>query len=544
MKKMVVAAAIFMLLLLAACKIPILNLEQESDSTVEKGAIEEQEKSETKEADSDVLIADESGEYPIPLKIMIGTKGDWDSDFDNEGTYVQYCSTEWEFVSLCEESAIVYTYLQAALEKQHEEDRAYYEEFMNGMVPEAREHATQSEFFSSYSSNSVASVMRADDRILSVQMNCDEYTGGAHPYYWVKGMNLDPATGEKVALTDVLKDTIQLPAILTEKIKEEYEEDIWGELQTQLERYSLEEYTWTLDYQGITFYFAPYEIAPYATGLISTTIWFDEMPQIFEEKYMHAPANGWVKELPFNRDNEVDLNAASGEKSSLPLWGVENEYGYRDIYLTWDNEDIFLEKCSGYEVTPLLVCVGEPENERYFLYVESIVENGYSYINVYDLNGTSPALVDTYENVRFNTYWDEKEEEYGQFYKICLLDPSAYQLRSIVHVLGTWQATREFETDSESGAIKIWADEYALETRPDPLISKVDLEVSMLPDGITEVLPAGTNFKPVATDSATYVIMQLDDGRMCRIDVVNEDYCWLIEGMNESDCFDNIFYAG
>lgn len=479
---------------------------------------------------------------PVPLEIMVGTE--YAMEADDEEEYQLLCSAEWSILRLGEESAAAYPQLQAALTERNETDCAYYENFVTEMTPDAREHATVGAFFYTYSSNSESVVVRADDRILSVQENGEEYTGGVHPYYWVSGLNLNPETGETVALTDILTDTTQLPTILTKKIMEEYPEEPWDNLQTQLNEYSLETYSWTLDYQGITFYFSPYEIASYAAGLMSVTIWFDEMPQLFHEKYTGSPENGWIRTLTLHRENEVDLNAVNGEKTCLPLWSIGEEYGYSDLFMAWNGETIQLEECSGFWMTPLLVCTGEGGTERYYLYVERVVENDYASIIVYDLNGTEPTMKGVIPGVGFSGYYDEEVGEYGQYYTIVLNDPSEYTLASMIDILGTWAVTRNYTTSPENGLITAVTEAYTFPDEVRPLISLIELEVSMLPDGTTETLPAGTQFYPVATDAATYMTLKLDDGRMCRIALEQVEYEWRIHGIPEYDCFEDLMYAG
>lgn len=279
---------------------------------------------------------------PVPLQVLMGSHfdGEWDEEF------TLLCGVEWNSIMLGEESAAAFPALAQSLRELAESDFEYNAGILKDMLPDAREAAAEREYFNGFTSNSKYFVQRADDRILSVRVNGDEHTGGVHPNYWVVGMNLDPATGEPVALSDVLTDLEELPAILTEKITEKYTFEPFSGLREQLEGYEEGHYNWTLDYQGITFYFSPYEIASYAAGLLTATIWYDELPELFVENYIDAPKGGWAKLLPNANEVEVDLGSGDKEKDSLYLSTYEDEYGSLDLYVTRnDGQEQHLEEC-------------------------------------------------------------------------------------------------------------------------------------------------------------------------------------------------------
>ena len=78
------------------------------------------------------------------------------------------------------------------------------------------------------------------------------------------------------------------------------------------------------------------------------------------------------------------------------------------------------------------------------------------------------------------------------------------------------------------------------------LISKLPLEVGILPDGTREELPAGTMLRMLRTDGETYMDLELEDGRECRLVLERnpDTWEWLINGISEWDCFEDLLYAG
>ena len=95
---------------------------------------------------------------------------------------------------------------------------------------------------------------------------------------------------ECFALTD--HDTIA-GVLAMEKLLAEYGEDaFYADPDTLLSDYfawdeEAETYrpSWTLGEESLTIWFSPYEIAPYAAGLLHAEIRFDEAPEIFTGNY-------------------------------------------------------------------------------------------------------------------------------------------------------------------------------------------------------------------------------------------------------------------
>jgi len=550
MKKVIaLLLALIMLLSLAACGGGSGDVETPDDTSSEAAEPSQGESEKTDGASGGKIPGSGKSEKPeepettgpVPLQVLLGShyEGEWSEDF------TPLCSVEWDSIILGEESAAAFPELAQNLWEMTEIDFEYNAGIMADMLPGAREAALDREYFNGFTSNSEYFVQRADDRILSVRVDGDTYTGGVHPNYGVVGMNLDPVTGEPMELSDVLTDLEELPTILTEKIRSKYTFEPFSDLQEQLEGYEDGHYSWTLDYQGITFYFSPYDIAPYAAGLLTATIWFDEMPELFVEKYTVAPAGGWAKMLPEYDEIEVDLNRGDNERDSLYLSAYEDEYGSLDLCVTQnDGQEQHLEECYGFTMKPLLVCLGEPGQERYFLYIEAAAENDYTTMYVYDLNGEEITLTGELSGAGFTGAWDEDVGEYGTWYEFVLNDPSEFVLGTTIQMLGTWTGRRPYTTNPKDGTIQPQTEYYMLPEDGSPIVSAMDLEVTMLPSQKQETLPAGTSFYFLRTDGETYAELALEDGRECRIEIVDEDYTPTINGVPEWDCFANLMYAG
>lgn len=474
---------------------------------------------------------------PAPLHILLGYQEDsrWE-----EGTVLS--RAEWDSLLLGEESRAAFPALDRRLRELHDNQQHENQQFVQDMLSDARELAAiQGELFGGLTRRTAYLVQRADERILSVQVNGSEYTGGVHPNYGVYGLNLDPATGQPLALTDVLTDVTGLSDRLTRKLQEKYDMEGFFNPSEPLADYTPDRYSWTLDHQGITFYFSPYELATYAAGLLTVTLWFDEQPELFEPRY--TVAGGWARRLPLHSEVEVDLNGGGEQKDRLFLRMEEQETGTLQLYVARNGQEQLLEECYGFVMQPLLVCLGEPDSRRYFLYVEAAGENDYTSIWVYDLNGADITLSGTCSGAGLPGIYLENEGEAGIWYETVFTDPTRFVLDSRIQILGSWTGSRVYTAHPETGIIQPQTAYYTLPDDSLPIVSAVELSVTMLPGQEEEQIPAGTRFYFRRTDGETYAEMLLEDGRECRIELEYEDWTPRINGIPEWDCFVDVLYA-
>lgn len=463
---------------------------------------------------------------------------------------IRLCSTSWQSIVLGEESRAEYPKLAEQLDKRNEENQVIYQNFMEQNVSLAQEHYTDTpEYFYEYSSNNSYSVQRADSLILSIREDGNEYTGGAHGMYGIWGINYEPSTGEELTLADVCIKVEELPAILSRKVIENYadEYETFESLQSILETYKPEDYNWTMGYQGITFYFNPYEIASYAMGAIKVTVWFGENPELFNEKFFEKPNTGYVMDLPLNNEVDIDLNKGRKEKLRVSAYyktEEDEEYGVQHLCVTLNDISYYEEEYYGYDFYPYLVCVNGPEKEQYFLYVQGIAENDYSSISIYDLNGEEIKMNERLSGVGFCGVWDEDAGEYGTYYNCIFNNSQEVELGTRMEILGTWTGKRCYSINPENGIPQPAAEYFTISNSWNPTVSQIPLEVTMLPDETKEELPAGTEFYFIRTDGKSYVDARLTDGRECRIMVEFEDYIQTINGVDQWECFEDLFYAG
>jgi len=473
----------------------------------------------------------------VPLEVFVGNQyiSEWTDD------YIILGYVDWDCLILGEKSAKEYPKLAAAIDEYCEMDGAWAEEVLQSMLPEARKMAQQmgNEFYG-YCQETTCSIQRADSRILSARFDCYAYTGGARPYSSTAALNMDPTTGNALVLSQVLTDKDRLPELLTQVLEDNYpdlHDAAFGDLKQILENYDEQTYTWTLGYQGITFYFDASEIAPAAMGPLEATLWFDRYPELFVEGYTQIPQGGYAIHVPEDTWLAVDMNT--------------NDDSWEQIHVSLDDDgtlhitkngntlsdgDYFAFYADSYLVTP--------DNEHFYLYVDCSAENDYSIFRVYDMNGEEPVLIRLFEGEGFSGVWIEDYILGSTWFNAVFNDPTHFLLAGHLNILGTMSGTRPFHMDPETGLPMADENYYTLPTQREPLVTKTVVTVKLLPEKTDLELPASTQLWFLRSDGETYVDMLLKDGRQCRVYVTYRDWQGYVDGKPEDECFEGIMYAG
>lgn len=451
------------------------------------------------------------------------------------------CEAQWQELTLGEENRTALADSLSALNEACAADGTSYVECVLPMAAEA----AQNKKFQGFTYTSGYSIQRADEHILSLRRDVEEYTGGDSSLFSISGINFDPETGERLSINDVLTSTGKLPALLAEKLREKYADVEFDDLEGKLAEYALGDYAWSMHYRGVTFYFKPHEIATPDAGLLNVTLWFDDTPELFRAEYMQTPERGWFMELPFGYEVEADLKSGDGVRDSLGVSRLQKKG--TDAYspvVTCNGQTLADEEYYAYWMDAYLVCLGRPGEERCSIWLIGSAENDYNTVRVYDLGGEEPSLRAVLPGTGLHTVWYEKEDGTYTAGIQALTDPEAFLLDTRLDMLGTMEGTMCYSADPTGGLPKAEQDSYDLPADRDPLISLLPLEVEILPESSVEEIPAGAEFTFLRTDGVSYVDMQLEDGRECRIAVEQGTWSLNINGISEWDCFANLMYAG
>lgn len=148
--------------------------------------------------------------------------------------------------------------------------------------------------FHEYTESQFFSAVRSDTNVISFVISADSYTGGAHGFYAESGINYDAKTGKLINFEELSEDpdkfyneTLAYNRELaqTDEYKERmFEEGFLGEDEFENVLYGDEK--WYLSDEGLVFISNPYELGPYAAGIINFVIPYDKLSEMgLKEEY-------------------------------------------------------------------------------------------------------------------------------------------------------------------------------------------------------------------------------------------------------------------
>ncbi len=225
-------------------------------------------------------------------------------------------------VTLWNEDAARYPALSEALKQRAAMIRRSMEEEFDDLCASAKEELPwTADTAEPWVSTLDVQVRRADSRVVTLLSDsCADY-GWIEDFRGMYGSSFDAETGEELMLEDV----VAVNNDLAEAVAAELNRHLWAgdaDFSDAVETYFAEtpyaDIRWTLDYNGVTFYFADGDLTE-ESGLQSATVTFAEHPGLFEEKYMTAPA-AYTVELPMDSSYFTDLDG-DGATEALNVTG-------------------------------------------------------------------------------------------------------------------------------------------------------------------------------------------------------------------------------
>lgn len=433
-----------------------------------------------------------------------------------------------------------YPALTTTVESFNAEHAANAQSYLDGLAQSAMSEykADGAEWFRGpYMWEGEIFVRRADSRALSLVEECYDYSGGAHGYSYFNSINWDAQTGEVLALEDVVKDVSSLPEILDKELTEKYPDvgffcdpltdalDDYVESDNPLYQ-ELLKFVWTLDYEGVTFYFGSYEIASYADGVQQVTVSYSEYPELFEEKFFAEIPTDYVLKLNDCRIcSDVDLN----QDGVTDYISVNRRYNI-DSYMSDSievtvNGNTFTHEKYCYESETYLVRV----HDKNYLYVQSVADSDWRSVDVFEI---TPNSVEYIGLVNGGLQDFTNSSDFSVTVRLDLL--------STYDAAGGCFVGADGMPAPKSGLYTI-SREIVLTSTVDIPAELVDESGNLL--GSTFTFPAGTMFELKSTDGATYVDVLAEDGQWCRFYTVSE---WpaTVNGLDAESSFEMLYYAG
>lgn len=508
---------------------------------------------------------------------------------DQEGTSTVYVKGSYELVGLAKDSASQYPALSEVLDKSSKKKATLYEKEKQKLAKQYKEDPDSKELApEGFEITNHVYVRRADRKVLSMLETDFNFGGGVHGNFGYSSRNLDVSTGQEISLGEVIADRDLLSSAIKSELKNKYSDaDFFDDMESTIDKEVHEdkddimEYhpVWTLDPQGITFYFSPYDIGPWAAGSFSVTILYKSGERIFTENYLPEEQEGYIcgisLDIPYSfdvdMDDKVDHIEVSTERD-------EDSYDILKISVSLNDKTLTLDKVYCYEVVPKVVLM--PDG-RSFLYAWCTGDSDFTNMYIFDLSSGSPVSMGTLalsegvlsvgdkaetdkettpddkaetdretapdhkeEGSKEGAADDQDEEDYV-VYRSILTDPAHMLLASRFDLLSTYSAQKVYyvaDSPVPESKDKLYTiiGETTLVSTKEIAAQKVDEDGKESKEMVN--IPAGSSLTLVRTDGEKIVDARLEDGSLVRFTVTGT-YPQYINGIDINDLFEQVFFA-
>ena len=367
---------------------------------------------------------------------------------DNKDGTIVKAAQQYVPMNLTDEDAALYPELQKTFDAYNTQLEKDQKQVMKDLLAAYKEMPKEESEAQNPYSQIEASVLRADSRVVSIYHAFRGYYGGTHGSYSYTGLNYDTQTGQRLALTDVVKDTDTFFSKVKTKLQKKYAdsyEDLL-DLDTYLKDIDLTDPTaldWAIDSEGVTIYFNPEVLGSYADGAQIITINFNGNEGIFEEKYTQVP-DQYVINL-VGGANLLDVDGdGSRERVTLTEKGKEDDV-QKWIVKAGDQRLVIDDEC--YYETNYVVHA----NDQYYMYIFETGEADYSQVAVVNLKDMT---YDSKKSIEGSLpYTDSSWDEEGSTIttteeQIKFTDPTSFELARAFSLLSTFGAKKTYYVDA------------------------------------------------------------------------------------------------
>lgn len=399
-----------------------------------------------------------------------------------------------------------------------------------------------------YTNEDTLQVVRADDKVFSVVRDDYTNTGGAHGYSAETAYSYDVASGKRLTLADMLKNTdIQnLTGILkTEVVKQAAEgqadglftegledtiagmlkatDGMTGDVQSTSSDMTYGPLTWYAGQDGLHFVFNAYDIGAYAAGRFLVTLTPEAYPDLVNDAWF-GEETASIEPIDQFTEYQVDGKKLyisvdwSSDTQTIKSLGVQ----YGDANKTFD--------CYSYGNEYYLADTGNGK----VLLVNTKQDNDMETLDVIPL--TQGELKMTFG-------------DFGMYSNIPI-DPDNLILAGRTTVMSTMTAERPYRLLADGTLDPL--DKWFLIQVEEPLTFtlKQDAELPVLKamdsDETQNVtFPKGTKMAPLRTDNEKTLDCRTSDGRIIRFTVDTAEFPQIVNGTYKlEDLLDGTVFAG
>ena len=376
---------------------------------------------------------------------------------------------------------------------------------------------------------------RADSSLLSILVTVQGVRAWGDSLS-VNGITFDPATGERLFLTDLVVDMDGLEKALKEAAQEQYGDllsETAGEEIAHLLQYGGRNASWTADPQGLTFYMSPGTIAPADRGILPVPVFSKGREDLFSARVLNVPKAYAVFPAigtPFYYDLDED-----GKADRILLSHDLTRYALKGKMTVSVNDSAAGDSILHNSADAVLL---HTEDGRNYLYTEFTQAEDDRKIHVYDLNEETPFLAGG-KSLGFAT---EEKPAFGRLKRLAT-NPDRILLDAHINLLSTYEA-RQYCTVGEDGLPVPEREDYEIHAQ-NTLTTAKFFEADLLDPKSREVkdrtnIGTGTALTFDRTDGGTYVDFITQDGRLIRL--YPSGYSRFNENLNAEEYLNNMWF--
>ncbi len=511
---------------------------EEEMALVEKDAMAAEEGYEEKE-ESAPAKEDVPGAFPRLIQSTV-----YDSLYHEERGLV--ASLEYDQMALSGDQAGAFPELAAALAEMSGRDaeqmKEEYEKYKDTALEsdETGDEGYVMRFEKKYT------VGRADDKAVSIRTHYVSMTGGAHGFSFTGAENFDARTGKLLALSDISPDPAALLDRACDNLKKWCEERNVGLFDPDGLRASVEEMfeedslNWALDPDGISLFFAPYSIAPYAAGELTARVLFSENPELFTGD-MCSQADTWGRSLYEWQSAFADLDG-DGSPEEISVASDRDEYDTVTGLCIYIGDQEYTFDKYGYGLRTFLL---HGAGGKTMLYADLTGDNDYHSLEIFDLSGGEAVYVDSLQ-AGCSVLYDDETNQAGT----CLItDPSSFILAVRGGDISTYSMSRVCHL-GEDGLPVPETDYYTVVSGGYQFTVLTPFKASTVDPETREILEKAVTVKKgevltlLRSNNGSWVELTAEDGTLYRVEIDSSDWPRTIDGKDISDIFDGLIFAG
>ncbi len=522
-------------------------------------------------AENDAVFTDDSAKEvsDIPLYVVLS---DYDNDMEEiDGEYTNLYDGSDEELRLHPDYSDIYPGLDKSLKELSDQGFKDFKTESEEYKSSAREALSDDYFPGAYQLQRSIGIQRTDAKVLSFISPEYTYMGGAHGGYGIDAYSFDVSTGEALKITDIINiDEETFDGILYDKLKnynEQFAEDgyleSYGDPKETLKNYTFDAqissydeendkfigaYTWYLGMDGLHTYFEVYTFASYADGATNLLIGYDEMPEIFNEKYLPEDNVSFMTEMGRVFGKKMDIDGDGEEEIVTIDFIYDNDNYDYSVGLSVEVDGIRAETEDEYFYADegMKIYHVRTDDNRNYLYIRTGGMDDYYSWEIFDLTGDSVKFAGV---VYFTEAYVDNIDGGESGGQLCKTDPNNMVFGERTDAFGTltfktyWHVGEDGLPEENDIRRKVMYPGAGASSKTELTLDVVDEDGNIVEEDV--LIPAGEKFEPYASDLETYMDLKLSDGRIVRLIYTDmKSYPVTIDGKNIEEFFDNLMYAG